>query len=691
MLAGKLSENLGPAETGVDVNLLANVSIKYKVIAGFGLMQLIILVIAASALFSLSNTEDDVVSIAEEVQPAVLSASELEFRLEKANSSLGFYLLSQEESHKQQYQASLQRVDAILAELRDMSLVKSDANISAQVESIAADVESYKAYQDRMLHLATSTADNLPGTKYTSENLSPISQQMLQLVSSMIQTESEESASAKRRQLLLELENLRYGWSNVMNGLRAYLAFRQDSSLNEIKLYRESVEASLERVKKFGDSLTFDQADALEQFIPLKDKFFDHLKKMIAIHGGDAWRTDSHLIRTEVGPLLDSVGGKVQALVTDLRKQINTTSGDLVDQVGNTNKLVTTLLIIGLVLGFVIAWAIKTAVVSPLNQALNAMSEIVGGDGDLTRRLDDSNQDEIGKLAHGFNMFASVVHHIIKEITGYTERLNHSADRLTIITEETSQGAERQQQQTDEVVTAVNEMAATGQEVAKNTGAAAEAAQHADAAAADGRRVVGKTIEVIDALARDVAKAADVINHLEHDSEAIGGVLDVIRGIAEQTNLLALNAAIEAARAGEQGRGFAVVADEVRTLASRTQESTAEIQSMIERLQTGAREAVGVMQKGKTSADQSVTQAAKAGSALEIISQAVATINQMNIQIASAAEEQNAVAEEINRSVVAISQITDQTAAGAQQTASASNELNQLAEQITGLVRQFKV
>jgi methyl-accepting chemotaxis protein len=671
--------------------VLANVSIKYKVIAGFGLMQIIILVIAASALLSLSNTQTDVVSIAEEVQPAVLSAGELEFSLEKANSSLGFYLLSQEDSHKQQYQASLQRVDAILSELRDLNLVKDNAEVSAQVESIAADVERYKGYQEQMLHLATNTGDNIPGTKYTAQNLSPISQQMLQLVSGMIQTESEEDASSKRKRLLLELESLRYGWSNVMNGLRAYLAFRQESSLNEIKLYGESVDGSLGRIKEFGDDLTLDQADALEQFIPLKDKFFDHLQKMIAIHGSDAWRTDSHLIRTEVGPLVDSVGGKVQTLVMDLRQRINTTSGDLVDQVSHTTALVATLLVIGLVLGFVIAWAIKIAIVAPLNQALNAMAEIVGGDGDLTRRLDDSTQDEIGKLAHGFNMFASVVHHIIKEIMGYTDRLNHSADRLTVITEETSQGAERQQQQTDEVVTAVNEMAATGQEVAKNTGAAAEAAQHADVAAADGRRVVGKTIEVIDALARDVAKAAEVINRLEHDSEAIGGVLDVIRGIAEQTNLLALNAAIEAARAGEQGRGFAVVADEVRTLASRTQESTAEIQSMIERLQAGAREAVGVMEKGKSSADQSVTQAAKAGTSLETISQAVATINQMNIQIASAAEEQNAVAEEINRSVVAISQITDQTAAGAQQTASASNELNQLAEQITGLVRQFKV
>ena len=673
------------------MKFLNNLSIKLKISAGFGLMQAIIVMISVSALVSLLAVQDKVNVITTDIQPAVLLGNKLAINLEKSNSALGFYLLSKEDIHKQAYLNSLQTVDAVIADFRAMPMVQGDADITAQLDSIVGDVERFKGYQERMLHLATNAADNIPATKYTAQNLSPRAQRLLQFVSGMIQSESDEEATPKRRKILLALGKLRYNWTSIMNGLRGYLSFRQQSALDEIKLYRESLEGTLKTIQEFKDDLTLDQSDALEQFIPLKDEFFVHLEKVIEIHGGEAWRTDAHLIRTEVGPLLQGVDAKVSALVGGLNGRIGQTGAALESEVSSTNTLVTTLLILGLVLGGVIAWGIKKVIVSPLQTALDAMADIVGGEGDLTRRLDDSCKDEIGQLANGFNMFASVVHHIIKEVIGYTEQLSHSADRLTVITEETSRGADRQQNQTDEVVAAVNELAATGQEVARNTSEAAAAAQHAEDASAKGRNVVGLTIDAIESLAEEVGRAGEVIHQLESDSEAIGGVLDVIRGIAEQTNLLALNAAIEAARAGEQGRGFAVVADEVRTLASRTQQSTSEIQTMIQRLQAGSQAAVKVMDTSKERATATVEQAVQAGASLQAISEAVTVINEMNLQIATAAEEQNAVAENINQSVVNISGITEQTAAGAQQTASASNELNELAEHLSSMVRQFKV
>lgn len=673
------------------MKFLNDMSIKLKISAGFGLMQAIIAMISVSALVSLVSVQEEVAVITTEIQPTVLLGNEFAINLEKANSALGFYLLSKEDSHKQAYLESLNKVDRILTDFRAMPMVQADAAIAAQIEDIAGGVERFKGYQERMLHLASNNADNIPATKYTAENLSPRAQRLLQFVSGMIQTESDEEATAERRQILLALGKLRYNWTNIMNGLRAYLAFRQQSALDEIKLYRESLESTLTTIQGFKDELTLDQADAIEQFVPLKNEFFSHLEKVIALHSGDAWRTDAHLIRTEVGPLLVGIDDKVSLLVHELNERIGKTGELLSAEVSSTNALVTTLLIVGLALGAMISWGIKKVIVAPLQTALDAMADIVGGEGDLTRRLDDSSKDEIGRLANGFNMFASVVHHIIKEVLGYTEQLTQSADRLTVVTEETSRGADRQQAQTDEVVAAVNELAATGQEVARNTAEAAVAAQHAEDASAEGRGVVGQTIDAIESLADEVERASEVINRLGADSEAIGGVLDVIRGIAEQTNLLALNAAIEAARAGEQGRGFAVVADEVRTLASRTQESTAQIQTMIERLQSGTREAVSVMGTSKDRASSTVEQAVRAGASLQTISDAVKVINNMNLQIATAAEEQNAVAENINQSVTNISSITEQTAAGAQQTASASNELNSLAEKLSSMVKQFKV
>jgi len=673
------------------VKLFKDLSIKVKILAGFALMGVIIVVISMASLLSLSAVQNDVTQITRDVQPAALAVSDLQSTLERANSAMGLYLLSQEELYRDAYTGSLAHADEILANLLTLPMVMSDPVIAEQVAAITADVDQFKGYQERMLFLATNSADNIPATKFTSENLSPLSVLLLQLADGLVNKESEQLATAERRKLLLDFETLRNGWSKVRYGLLYYLTYRSVLGLRDIKNARKEVEGAIDRLLAKKDLLTPDQLADLDTFIPIKDTFFQRLGEMIGIHGGDAWRTDAYLIRTEVGPLLNQISEKVNALVDAFNRKNLTTSEALAGQVNSTNTLVVILLVSGLLLATLIGWAITRAIIKPLKEALDAMEDIVKGEGDLTRRLDDASQDEIGQLARGFNQFAGVVHHIVSDIIGYTQRLTDSASRLSVVTDATSHGVDKQQAMTDQVVTAVNEMTATGEEIARNTTAAADAARNADQASVEGKTVVTESIGAINALADEVQRACTAINRVDEDSTAIGTVLDVIRGIAEQTNLLALNAAIEAARAGEQGRGFAVVADEVRTLASRTQASTEEIQSMIERLQSGTREAVSVMDQGRHRTDQSVEQAQRTGEALEKISEAVNIIKQMSVQIATAAEQQNAVSAEINRSVVEISDITDQTSAGAQQTASATNELNELADQLSAMVGQFKV
>ncbi|WP_455207684.1 methyl-accepting chemotaxis protein [Kaarinaea lacus] len=673
------------------MNFLSALNVKQKVFSGFGLMQILIVAVAVSALISLSSTETDVVVISDDIQPAVLAASELQYHIERANSSLGFYLLSQEQSHKDSYLESLAKVDMVLGKLQNLPMVQNQPLLKDHVNEIAGGVDQFKQYRDRVLSLAENRDENIPGVRYAAVNLSPLGQQMLNLMKIMLQAETEETVSAQRRKLLVDIEEMRYALVSVMNGLRAYLAFKSQSSLDEINLYSESMNAAMARIKATPDLLTLDQADALEQFQGNQAKFSEHLAELINIHSSEKWRMDSYLIRTEIGPLVNEISMHVGMMVETLRDKAGSTSRALASQVGKTINLVGFLLIVGVLVGFAGSFFISRAIVSPLAETKSAMEDIASGNGDLTKRIKVSGNDEIAQLANAFNHFAGKVQDIVKEVSNITTRVASASERLTVVTEETRKGADRQQQETDEVAIAVNEMAASGQEVARNANAAADAAHNADVAADNGRQVVGHTIEAIDSLAREVKEAGVVIDRVEKDSESIGGVLDVIKGIAEQTNLLALNAAIEAARAGEQGRGFAVVADEVRTLASRTQQSTAEIQTMIERLQSGTRDAVSVMDQSREMAEATVGQAAKAGTSLEEINSAVTTIKDLNSQIACSAEEQSAVAEEINQKVVRISDITDQTAAGAQQTSSASNELNQLAETLKLLVGQFKV
>ena len=351
------------------------------------------------------------------------------------------------------------------------------------------------------------------------------------------------------------------------------------------------------------------------------------------------------------------------------------------------NTLIVTALIAVIMMGglYLLIRAIR-----PLGGLTAAARRIA--DNDLTGNIPECRtQDEIGQLAAAVGTMQEKLAARVGEIAEVSRQVYEAVGVIGAVSEQTSNSVNRQRSQTEQVVTAVHEMAASIQEVARNTTATASAAEHARQEVGSGSEVVRQTIASTERLSGEVHKGAEAISRLETDSKSIGGVLEVIRGIAEQTNLLALNAAIEAARAGEQGRGFAVVADEVRTLASRTQQSTHEIQKMIEHLQQGAREAVRAMTEGRNQAEANVTQAGHAGRSLEAICSAVETIHGMTTQIASAAEEQSMVAEEISGNLVQINDATEQTANGAVRTASASEELGRLAEKLRGVVTCFKL
>lgn len=393
---------------------------------------------------------------------------------------------------------------------------------------------------------------------------------------------------------------------------------------------------------------------------------------------------------TEYLPKWDLVVGTVvnldgiEAQVADVQADVKERMEGMILSIAAITGLV--LLVIA-----VIGMLVANTILRPLHLMKANLDDIAAGEGDLTHRLAITSQDELGELAGSFNRFVDKIHAMVRQITDMTSQLTTLVGQVSDQAHRSEQAMERQRHETDQVATAINEMSSAAQEVARSAQGASVAAQKTDEEGQLAKRVVDGSIQQIHALVSDIRNSGTSLDSLQQDVTSIVSVLGVIRSIADQTNLLALNAAIEAARAGEAGRGFAVVADEVRALASRTQQSTQEIQSMIDRLQQGTDQAVQAMRRSSEAGDGTSAQANQAGTSLDTMAQLIGTINSMNAQIASAAEEQTAVAEEINRSVhqiaVAVDNVADETQQGAQTTRS----LAQLGQRLGDLVGQFRI
>jgi methyl-accepting chemotaxis protein len=520
---------------------------------------------------------------------------------------------------------------------------------------------------------------------------------------------SAELANTYTQRLVPHGEEMR----DSIDKLISYMGYSSNQSdiLDAVALQREMLVGRLFVVKYFESNQEADYQVAVEHMDTMLSKNINNLSEKLSSTGGQevlaifdkshkAYVEDMrqiydlvHQRNTLVSGTLTIIGPKVADLAENVKSMVlveQETLGPELEQTTHQSMIATSILALAaIVIGIGASLVLSKIITGPIYQAVKAANQLA--DGDLTIKIPAHAQDETGMLLEAVQNTATKLRLMIGTISQSSIELASASEELAVVTEQTSQGILQQETETDLVATAMNEMASTVHDVANNAAKAADAANQADKEAASGSAVVELTIKAINDLHDNVNNSSTKLDEVEKQVDNISKILSVIRGIADQTNLLALNAAIEAARAGEQGRGFAVVADEVRSLASRTQDSTQEIQNIIGHLQSGTKLTVEAMEEGKLHAVTCVRQAEQTNSALTAITRAIALINEMNFQIASASEQQSSVAETINQNVENVRRIAEENASGASQTMSSSKEIAQLADRLNQLVVQFKI
>ncbi|PSV43075.1 MULTISPECIES: CHASE3 domain-containing protein [unclassified Photobacterium] len=490
-------------------------------------------------------------------------------------------------------------------------------------------------------------------------------------------------------QIRVEVKDRKFGYKstdvlqaliNMETGLRGYIINKDEAYLEPYYIGKKELE-NIFKFNKFEDrnvnAWINNYAEVAIKLIKngLDYKVMEDLYQELSTKQGKIYMDE---LRTKVNDII-----VVEKDLMQQRKISAENAADLATKVITWGGIITAILT--LIIGIIIS---KT-ITGPIGRAVVAAKELANGN--LTIQIKPNGNNEVGVLLTALQTTADSLKQIILKMSNASDQLGNASDNLTTITTQSSQGVKEQQHMTDEVAVAMNQMSMSVQEVAQNAFSAAQFANEANREAQSGIIIVKDTIEGIHQLDEEINLTSVRLNQLVQETENIGGILDVIRGIADQTNLLALNAAIEAARAGDQGRGFAVVADEVRELAKRTQDSTTEIQVLIEKVQLGTNELVVSMDKSNNFVKESVVNATKSRDAFGVISESIAKINDMNTQSANASEEQSTTTEEINRNMETVNMISQQSAQSVNETVKSTQELSDLSSQLHYIIRQFKV
>ena len=671
-----------------------NLTVAVKIIGGFAIISILLIIISTISLSNLNTISESTQQQNTLAIPTLKASNKLALELSKmSNLALKGY-----------YQADLQLLAGNLREYKNIEDLFTE-QLSALKQIVASEQDLltnltqvdqlYSSFNNANLGLFNNHKVSIEQKQLLTDKIDILEEKADDTVMLLLDLADHELADSKLQRAISLSEQLENQFNSIVSSAFEYRDIIDEStaqlieselsrSLDEAKGSVDNIIAELNThdIEDISEEITTAFAD-IQNLLSKYDGILSHKAKQLrANQQATSMLTKEEKVAKQVNKVLDNQ--------IELANRTTIEASQLVeDSVSSGSTQTTIIMLISIAVALIIARITLIGITRPLAR-VNEMLNIVSS-GDLSMKLDETGNDEFAQLSRNCNLLIDSLRNLIEGIVNRSAQLAAAAEQTSAVTAQSTTAIEEQRNQLEQAASATTEMSSTAQSVLASANDALGEIKHADDEAERVKVISSRNRKTIELLANEVDAAAQVINQLQQDSASIGSILDVIRSIADQTNLLALNAAIEAARAGEQGRGFAVVADEVRTLASRTQTSTSEIQTMIEALQTGAGKAVTVMDAGKSKASDCVNQSEEADKALEVITHAVHEAFDRSSQIATAAEEQSVVAHEISENLESIVTIAEQTSAGSQQTAISSSEVARLAEELQQSVQEFKL
>lgn len=671
-----------------------NLTVAVKIIGGFTIISILLIVISTISLSNLNTISESTQQQNNMAIPTLKGSNKLALELSQMNSlSLkGYYQsdLTLLAAELKEYKSITTLFKQQLSELKQT--VAGEQNLLSNLSQVD---RLFNNFHDAGLGLFTNHKTSIEQQKFLSEKVDILEEKADDTVMLLLDLADHDLADTDLQRAISLSEHLENQFNSIVSSAFEYRDILDESTA---QLIESELARSVDDAKNSVEDIMVElNIHGVEDIAEEVSSAFTEIQALLAKNSGIIVHKSKQLNANKQAAAMLKKEEKIAKQVNkvldkqiELANQTTIKTSQLVeDSVSRGTSQTYGIMIISVIIAAGIAIATRNSIIRPLAR-VNEMLNIVAS-GDLSMKLDESGKDEFAQLSRNCNLLIDSLRNLIESIVNRSAQLAAAAEQTSAVTAQSTTAIEEQRNQVEQAASATTEMSSTSQSVLSSANDALGEIKHADDEAERVKGISARNRQTIELLASEVDSAAQVINQLQQDSASIGGILDVIRGIAEQTNLLALNAAIEAARAGEQGRGFAVVADEVRTLASRTQESTSEIQTMIEALQTGAGKAVTVMDAGKSKASDCVNQSEEADQALEVITHAVHEAFDRSTQIATAAEEQSVVAHEISENLESIVTIAEQTTAGSQQTAMSSSEVARLAEELQQSVQEFKL